>query len=74
MSDRFALVIVIEARDAGEAGRFAGDMLCGGVRWDRPLPVPYVGEAFAVGTARRYRTAEIHLLEDGMRKVVPGCG
>lgn len=72
---RFAVAVVVEAADAEEAERFLGDMLTGGVRWDRPLAIPYIGEACPVGPAGRYRTEEIHLLRDGMRQVaVPDRG
>lgn len=52
-----------------------GNTLSEGVRWDRPLPVPYIGDACPIGSARRYRTEEIHLLRDGFRAVaVPERG
>lgn len=66
---RFAIAVVVEAADAGEAERFIGDMLRARVRRGRPLPVPYIGEACPVIAARRYRTEEIHLLRDGFRVI-----
>jgi len=72
---RFALAVVVEAGDAEEAERFLDNTLNGGVPWDRPLPIPYVGAACPIGPAERYLTAEIHLLRDGMRQVaVPQRG
>jgi hypothetical protein len=68
--EAYAIAIVIKARDAEEAQRFAGNMLCGGTRWDHPLDVPYVGEGCEVGDAARYETAEVHLLCDGMRTIL----
>jgi hypothetical protein len=67
--ERFAVAIVVEAVDAEEAERFLANMLTGGIRWDRPLPVPYIGEACPIVAARSYRTAEIHLLRDGYRVI-----
>jgi hypothetical protein len=73
--ERFAVAVVVEAADAEEAERFLANMLTDGIRWDRPLPVPYIGEACPIVVARRYRTAEIHLLRDGFRVVaVPERG
>jgi hypothetical protein len=72
---RFAVAIVVEAGEGEEAERFLSNMLTEGVRWDHPLPVPYIGEACAIGAAECYRTEEIHLLRDGMRQVaVPERG
>ena len=65
----FAVAVVVESSGAEEAERFLANMLTGGVRWDHPLPIPYIGEACPVGTAAEYRTEEIHLLRDGMRQV-----
>jgi hypothetical protein len=65
--ERFAVAVVVEAADAEEAERFLGNMLTGGVRWDRPLPVPYIGGPCPIVAAACYRTAEIHLLRDGFR-------
>lgn len=48
----------------------AAQMLRAGGHWESPPHVPYIGEALAVGTARRYGTAEIHLLRDGMCEVL----
>jgi|GEM_PF-3287936 len=73
--ERFAVAVVVEAADAEEAERFLGNMLSEGVRWDRPLPVPYIGEACPIVAARCYRTEEIHLLRDGFRVIaVPRRG
>lgn len=73
--ERFAVAVVVEATDAEEAERFLANMLSEGVRWDRPLPTPYIGEACPIGSAHRYSTEEIHLLRDGMRQVaVPKRG
>ncbi len=72
---RFAVAVVVEAADAEEAERFLANMLTEGVRWDRPLLIPYIGEACPVGQAASYSTEEIHLLRDGMRQVaVPEPG
>jgi hypothetical protein len=73
--ERFAVAVVLEAADAAEAERFLGDMLTDGACWDRPLPVPYIGEPCPIAAARRYRTEEIHLLRDGFRVIaVPERG
>ncbi len=73
--ERFAVAVVVEATDAEEAERFLANMLSEGVRWDRPLSIPYIGEACPIGSARSYSTEEIHLLRDGMRQVaVPERG
>jgi hypothetical protein len=72
---RFAVAVVVEAADAEEAERFLANMLTEGVRWDRPLAIPYIGEACPIVAAGRYRTEEIHLLRDGFRVVaVPERG
>lgn len=72
---RFVMPVVVEAASAEEAERFLGNMLTEGVRWDRPLEVPYVGEPCPIGGADRYRTEEVYLLRDGMRVVaVPERG
>lgn len=72
---RFAVAVVVEAADGEEVERFLANMLAGGIRWDRPLPVPYIGEVCPIVAAARYRTAEIHLLRDGFRVVaVPERG
>jgi hypothetical protein len=73
--ERFAVAVVVEAADAEEAERFLGNMLREGVRWDRPLPVSYIGAPCPIGAAQSYSTAEIHLLRDGMREIaVPQRG
>ena len=72
---RFAVAVVVEAADAEEAERFLRNMVDEGVRWDRPLPVPYIGEGCPIAAARRYCTEEIHLLRDGFRVIaVPERG
>lgn len=71
----FAVAVVVEAADAEQAERFVGNMLNEGVRWDRPLTVPYIGAACPIDSAGRYATAEIHLLRDGFRAIaVPTSG
>ena len=71
----FAVAVVVEAADSEEVERFLTNMLTGGVRWDRPLSVPYIGEACPIVAARRYCTEEIHLLRDGFRVIaVPERG
>jgi len=73
--ERFAVAVVVEAADAEEAERFLANMLSGGSRWDRPLPVPYIGEACPIVAAASYRTEEIHILRDGYRVIaVPERG
>lgn len=71
----FVVPVVVESSSAEETERFLRNMLTEGVRWDRPLPIPYIGEACEIGAARRYSTEEVHLLRDGMRTIaVPGRG
>lgn len=70
MTGRYALAIVVEAKDAEQAQRFARNMLREGIHWDHPLAVPYVGEGCEVGEAEHYSTEEIHLLLNGMRAVL----
>lgn len=56
---RFAIPVVVEARDADEAAQFVGDMLARGIHWDYPRPVHFIGDPSPVADRDEYDTRSV---------------